>query len=89
MVNGYVTLVHRATHHDPVVYDAFLKVMNLMQPPTSLMHPKLIWRVLRNARRGDGTLDSRRGRVLGTLMHRAPVVGYRRQVRRQAPNRES
>ncbi len=53
MINGYVTLVHRATHTDPVVYDAFLKVMNLMQPPTSLMHPKLIWRVLRHARKSQ------------------------------------
>ncbi len=48
LINGYVTKVHRATHHDPVVYTAFLKVMNLMAAPTSLFHPKLLWRVLRN-----------------------------------------
>jgi 2-polyprenyl-6-methoxyphenol hydroxylase-like FAD-dependent oxidoreductase len=50
-VNAYVARVHRATHHDPVVLREFLKVMNLMQPPASLFHPKLLLRVLR-LRRG-------------------------------------
>jgi 2-polyprenyl-6-methoxyphenol hydroxylase-like FAD-dependent oxidoreductase len=50
LINRYVTLAHRATHTDPVVYDAFLKVMNLMQPPASLMRPRMVWRVLRHAR---------------------------------------
>ncbi len=58
IINRYVTLVHRATHDDPVVYDAFLKVMNLIRPPTSLMHPKLVWRVLRHARKPHGKLPS-------------------------------
>ena len=47
LINAYVARVHRATHHDPVVYGAFLKVMNLMAPPTSLFRPHLLWRVLR------------------------------------------
>ena len=47
LINAYVTKVHQATHHDPVVYAAFLNVMNLMAAPTSLFHPKLLWRVLR------------------------------------------
>ena len=46
-INRYITQVHRATHHDPVVYAAFLRVMNLMAAPTSLFHPRLLWRVLR------------------------------------------
>jgi 2-polyprenyl-6-methoxyphenol hydroxylase-like FAD-dependent oxidoreductase len=45
-VNAYVAKVHRATHRDPVVLEAFLKVMNLMQPPASLFHPKVLLRVL-------------------------------------------
>lgn len=46
-INRYVNRVHRASHHDPVVYTAFLQVMNLMAPPTSLFHPRILWRVLR------------------------------------------
>jgi 2-polyprenyl-6-methoxyphenol hydroxylase-like FAD-dependent oxidoreductase len=49
-INRYVERVHKATHTDTVVYGAFLQVMNLMKPPTSLMHPKIMWRVLRNKR---------------------------------------
>jgi flavin-dependent dehydrogenase len=48
LINRYVTRVHQATHHDPVVYGAFLQVMNLLKPPTSLFHPKIVWRVLRS-----------------------------------------
>lgn len=47
-INGYVARVHRATHNDPVVYGAFLQVMNLKKGPASLLHPKIVWRVLRN-----------------------------------------
>lgn len=49
-INAYVAKVHRATHHDPVVQKAFLKVMNLMQPPVSLFQPKVMVRVLRGTR---------------------------------------
>ncbi len=46
LINAYVTKVHQATHHDTIVYTAFLKVMNLMAAPTSLFHPQILWRVL-------------------------------------------
>jgi 2-polyprenyl-6-methoxyphenol hydroxylase-like FAD-dependent oxidoreductase len=45
-LNGYVDRVHKATQRDPVVYGQFLRVMNLMSPPTSLMSPRIMWRVL-------------------------------------------
>lgn len=51
LINGYVAKVHQATHHDTEVYTAFLKVMNLMAAPTSLFHPKILWRVLWGRRR--------------------------------------
>lgn len=51
-INAYLGYVHRATHHDPVVLQAFLQVMNLMQPPASLFAPKVLLRVLR-PRRGE------------------------------------
>jgi 2-polyprenyl-6-methoxyphenol hydroxylase-like FAD-dependent oxidoreductase len=47
LINRYVTRVNRATHHDEVVCAAFLRVMNLLAPPTSLFHPRIVWRVLR------------------------------------------
>lgn len=47
LLNAYVTKVHQATHHDTMVYAAFLRVMNLMDTPTSLFHPRILWRVLR------------------------------------------
>lgn len=46
-INRYVAKMHRATLHDAVVGEAFLKVMNLMAPPPSLFHPRILWRVLR------------------------------------------
>ena len=48
-LNAYVAKVHQATHRDSVVYAAFLRVMNLMAPPTSLMSPGIFGRVLRNS----------------------------------------
>ena len=48
LINGYVAKVHLTTHHDPVVYAQFLKVMNLMARPVSLIHPRIAWRVLRH-----------------------------------------
>lgn len=47
-INAYVAHVHRATHHDPVVGMAFLRVMNLIEPPTSLLHPRIVWRVFKD-----------------------------------------
>jgi 2-polyprenyl-6-methoxyphenol hydroxylase-like FAD-dependent oxidoreductase len=47
LINAYSALVQRATHTDTVVYSSFLKVMNLLAPPSSLFHPQIVWRVLR------------------------------------------
>lgn len=47
-INAYVAHVHRATHHDPVVGAAFLRVMNLMAPPSSLLHPRIMLRVFKS-----------------------------------------
>jgi 2-polyprenyl-6-methoxyphenol hydroxylase-like FAD-dependent oxidoreductase len=48
-INNYIAKVNRASQHDPVVLKAFLEVMNLIKPPTSLMHPRILWRVLRGS----------------------------------------
>lgn len=46
MINRYVSRVHRATLRDSAVCGAFLKVMNLMAPPTSLFAPATMRRVM-------------------------------------------
>jgi len=55
LINAYVTKVHQTTHQDTTVYTAFLKVMNLMEAPTSLFHPKILWRVLWRNQRSQTT----------------------------------
>ena len=50
-INRYVAQVHRASLLDAEVCRAFLKVMNLLEPPSSLMMPRMMLRVLRASRR--------------------------------------
>jgi 2-polyprenyl-6-methoxyphenol hydroxylase-like FAD-dependent oxidoreductase len=57
VLNRYVARVHRATLEDAVVGAAFIKVMNLMAPPSSLMTPGIMLRVWQANRR----LDQRAG----------------------------
>lgn len=64
LINAYVTKVHQATHHDTEVYRAFLNVMNLMAPPTSLFQPKILWRVVWRNRPG----------AMSTATHRREMV---------------
>ena len=45
-INWYMSKLHRAAHHDPVVALAFHKVGNLLAPPQTVMHPRIIARVL-------------------------------------------
>jgi 2-polyprenyl-6-methoxyphenol hydroxylase-like FAD-dependent oxidoreductase len=52
MINAYVTRVHRATQSDPAVYRAFLDVMNLVRPASTLLRPRMVWRVMRARRAG-------------------------------------
>jgi flavin-dependent dehydrogenase len=44
-LNAYVLRVHKATHHDEDVYAQFLRVMNLIDPPASLLAPRILWRI--------------------------------------------
>ncbi len=46
LINRYIVLVHRATQRDRIVCEAFFKVANLITPPSSLFHPRILWRVL-------------------------------------------
>jgi 2-polyprenyl-6-methoxyphenol hydroxylase-like FAD-dependent oxidoreductase len=45
-VNWYIAKLHKAAHRDPRASLAFLKVANLLAPPPSIMHPRMVMRVL-------------------------------------------
>jgi len=47
LMNRYVSLVHKATIKDEEVCRTFLKVMGLIDSPAKLLHPKIMWRILR------------------------------------------
>lgn len=47
LINRYTAHLNRMMVEDTVVYAQFLRVMNLLAPPTSLFHPRLLWRALR------------------------------------------
>lgn len=47
LFNRYIALLIRQAHTDGVLTDAFYRVFRLERPPTSLLHPKIAWRVLR------------------------------------------
>jgi 2-polyprenyl-6-methoxyphenol hydroxylase-like FAD-dependent oxidoreductase len=59
LLNAYVALVHQATHTDSVVYGAFIKVMNLLAPPSYLFHPKILWRVFHASVKKLSTIQSK------------------------------
>jgi len=48
-VNAYVHRLHRAATADAVLGAAFLRVLNLVDPPTSLLRPSIVARVLTGA----------------------------------------
>ena len=48
LINWYMSKLHLAMHHDPVVTLAFHKVANLLGPPPSILHPRIVWRVLKS-----------------------------------------
>jgi 2-polyprenyl-6-methoxyphenol hydroxylase-like FAD-dependent oxidoreductase len=46
ILNWYMSKLHKAAHHDPVPTLAFHLVANLLAPPPSVMHPRVLARVL-------------------------------------------
>ena len=47
LVNWYVAQVHRAATRNGAVNRAFLQVMNMLQPPTVLFKPKVVFNVIK------------------------------------------
>ena len=64
-INWYIGKLHMAARHDARLATAFLEVANLEAPPTSLLQPAIVMRVIR------GNLGRRRGNA------EAPPVGAR------------
>ena len=50
MVNAYLARLHVAAGQDPVLGRAFLRVVNLIDPPERLMSPELAFRIMRGTR---------------------------------------
>jgi hypothetical protein len=46
LVNAYVGRLHAAASTDAVVGAAFLRVLNLVDPPARLLRPSIVRRVL-------------------------------------------
>ena len=46
-LNWYLSKLHLAAHNDAQVSNAFLKVINMVAPPPSLMQPQIVWRVIK------------------------------------------
>jgi 2-polyprenyl-6-methoxyphenol hydroxylase-like FAD-dependent oxidoreductase len=46
ILNGYVARIHRLVEHDEHVLRAFYRVMNMLAPPTLLLRPSVVARVL-------------------------------------------
>jgi len=46
-INWYISKLHRAAHSDPFAAEAFLRVANLLTEPRSILHPKIVIRVLK------------------------------------------
>jgi 2-polyprenyl-6-methoxyphenol hydroxylase-like FAD-dependent oxidoreductase len=55
-INWYIGKLHMAARHDAKLATAFLEVANLEAPPTRLLQPAIVMRVIRGnlARRSDG-----------------------------------
>jgi hypothetical protein len=46
-INWYIGKLHLAAANDSTLTSTFLKVVNLMIPPPSLLSPSIAWRVWR------------------------------------------
>jgi hypothetical protein len=56
LVNRYLERVHAVASQDPVVCRKLFEVLNLLAPLSSLMSPRIGWRVFsRSAPRGEGS----------------------------------
>jgi 2-polyprenyl-6-methoxyphenol hydroxylase-like FAD-dependent oxidoreductase len=74
-LNWYLDKVHVAAQHDAQVSIAFLRQINMVAPPPSILHPRVVWRVIKGNlgphRRKASVHDARR------LTHRESTPVHR------------
>ncbi|TYL37849.1 oxidoreductase [Natronococcus pandeyae] len=56
LFNWYLDRLLRKAHTDSVLTDAFTRVLSMQHPPSSLLRPGVVWRVLRPGRSGGHSL---------------------------------
>ena len=62
LINRYVARFQRAAHHDPGLAVAFLRVLNLMEPPASLLRPRYVLKILAGTAAADRAVEPQRVR---------------------------
>jgi 2-polyprenyl-6-methoxyphenol hydroxylase-like FAD-dependent oxidoreductase len=50
LTSAYMQRLLPVAHHDPAVAEAFVRVIGMLARPQDLMHPRILWRVLRKIR---------------------------------------
>ena len=51
VLNWYLNRLLGSAHTDGVLTDAFTRVISMQRPPSSLFHPRILWRVFRPGKR--------------------------------------
>lgn len=69
VINWYMAKLHRAAHTDSELSLAFHRVGNLLAPPPSLFHPRLLWRVFSAANQNGGAAHHDDAAVGGLVSH--------------------
>lgn len=59
LTTAYLQRLLPAAHHDPVVAAAFIRVVGMLDRPSQLLHPRMLWRVLRRRSHPGGGVASR------------------------------
>jgi 2-polyprenyl-6-methoxyphenol hydroxylase-like FAD-dependent oxidoreductase len=55
LLNSYISRLFRAAHRDAAVANAYLRVVSMTAQPPTLVHPRIVWRVLTgDTTGGDG-----------------------------------
>ena len=47
LMSRYISRLNRKAHTDGILRNTFMRVMMMEQPPTTLLHPEVVWRVLK------------------------------------------
>ena len=64
VMNAYLERLLPVAHHDPVVAEAFIRVVGMLARPSELIRPHVLWRVLTGSRRqrSAASADAQGGR---------------------------